>query len=286
MNSMIMVGIDQSAPSRAALEWTMRRAEDLKAPVTLVHAVYDTWIAPDYVYYDVVLESAQAVLDAEAVRAAELAPSVTLRKELRIGDAPQVLSDLSTSAGLVVVGTNRKGRFDGEFFGSVSLQVASASDCPVAVIPVLPSGDRVGVVVGVDGSPGSLAAIAFAAEEADRLGEDLYALYVATAPRRGVLQHIPEGAITRRTEEERVVLGESVAGLSGRYPGLRVHEVFETDASPAKVLVDAAENARLLVVGNRGRGAVKSLLLGSVSHSVLLNIPCPTIVVRSTAERR
>jgi nucleotide-binding universal stress UspA family protein len=78
------------------------------------------------------------------------------------------------------------------------------------------------------------------------------------------------------------VLAESVAGLGKRYPDLTVNQVLETDESPAQALVSAAKHAQLLVIGTRGRGALQRLLLGSVSHEVLLHLTCPTIVTRTT----
>jgi nucleotide-binding universal stress UspA family protein len=44
--------------------------------------------------------------------------------------------------------------------------------------------------------------------------------------------------------------------------------------------VEAAANARLLVIGSRGRGGFSRLLLGSTAHAVLLRVPCPTVVTR------
>jgi len=282
MNRMIVVGVDDSAAGETALTWALRRAENVTSPVTLMHTVYETWLADGYGYYDSILEAEKKLLADAGARAAVLAPTVPTHTELRTGSAPRVLSELSKDADLIVVGTDQKGRVEGELFGSVSLQIAALSTCPVAVIPALPETVRSGVYVGVDGSADSLAAVAFAAAEADRTGQDLYALYAVHLPNRRVLRSIPADAVTERMEEERIVLAESVAGLTEHYPDLVVHQVLETDESPARALVSAARHAQLLVVGSRGRGALQRLLMGSVSHEVLLHISCPTIVTRTT----
>ncbi|WP_104127774.1 universal stress protein [Cryobacterium sp. Y57] len=282
MNRMIVVGIDDSAAGETALAWAMARAANVKSPVMLMHTVYETWLADGYGYYDSILDAEKKLLAEAAARAEVLAPAVTTQTELRTGSAPRVLSELSKDAGLVVVGTDQKGRVEGELFGSVSLQIAALSTCPVAVIPSLPATERSGVYVGVDGSADSIAAVAFAAAEADRTGQELYALYAVHLPNRRVLRSIPADAVTERMEEERVVLAESVAGLTTQYPDLVVHQVLETDESPARALVAAARAAQLLVVGSRGRGSLQRLLMGSVSHEVLLHITCPTIVTRTT----
>ena len=282
MNRMIVVGIDESAAGETALAWAMARADSVKSPVTLVHTVYETWLADGYGYYDSILDAEKKLLTEAGARAATLAPAVATRTDLRTGSAPRVLSELSKDADLIVVGTDRKGRVEGELFGSVSLQIAALASCPVAVIPLLPETVRSGVYVGVDGSADSIAAVTFAAAEADRTGQDLYALYAVHLPNRRVLRRIPADAVTERMEEERVVLAESVAGLTARYPDLVVHQVLETDESPARALVAAAQHAQMLVVGSRGRGSLQRLLMGSVSHEVLLHITCPTIVTRTS----
>jgi nucleotide-binding universal stress UspA family protein len=81
-------------------------------------------------------------------------------------------------------------------------------------------------------------------------------------------------------EEDKIVLAESVAGLRDKYPDLVVNQVLDKDTDPAKALVEAAANARLLVIGSRGRGGFSRLLLGSTAHAVLLRVPCPTVVTR------
>ncbi|MDJ0350109.1 universal stress protein [Cryobacterium sp. PH29-G1] len=282
MNRTIVVGIDDSAAGETALAWAMTRAETVKSPVTLMHTVYETWLADGYGYYDSILDAEKKLLADAAERAATLAPTVVTQTELRTGSAPRVLSELSKDAALIVVGTDQKGRVEGELFGSVSLQIAALSTCPVAVIPALPDEVRSGVYVGVDGSADSVAAVAFAAAEADRTGQELFALYAVRLPNRRVLRSIPADAVNERMEEERVVLSESVAGLTEHYPDLVVHQILESDESPARALVSAAKHAQLLVVGTRGRGSLQRLLMGSVSHEVLLHITCPTIVTRTT----
>ncbi|TFD71444.1 universal stress protein [Cryobacterium gelidum] len=282
MNRMIVVGIDESAAGETALAWAMARADSVKSAVTLVHTVYETWLADGYGYYDSILDAEKKLLTEAGARAATLAPAVATRTDLRTGSAPRVLSELSKDADLIVVGTDRKGRVEGELFGSVSLQIAALAACPVAVIPSLPETVRSGIYVGVDGSADSIAAVTFAAAEADRTGQDLYALYAVHLPNRRVLRRIPADAVTERMDEERVVLAQSVAGLTARYPDLVVHQVLETDESPARALVAAAQHAQMLVVGSRGRGSLQRLLMGSVSHEVLLHITCPTIVTRTS----
>jgi nucleotide-binding universal stress UspA family protein len=137
------------------------------------------------------------------------------------------------------------------------------------------------VVVGVDGSEQAQRALSWAIEEA-RLRHAH--LTVVHAWRFGAAPTDPNGA-----EEVRQI------GLAAQH--LLDHEVgFARDAgvevdgrlmfdAPARALLDAAATADLLVVGNRGRGALASTLLGSVSTACVHHAPCPVVVVSDTGDR-
>jgi len=281
VNRKIVVGVDELETSAAALEWALRRAEALDAPVVLMHAVPAAWLSKKYGYYNSIINDEQALVRQIESRAAELAPTVTATGSLRSGSAQHVLHELSEDADLIVVGTHRKTGITGDFFGSVSMQVAARSSCPVAIVPQLLSGDRTGVVVGVDGSEDAKDAVDFAAAEADRTGQELTVVYAAHVPSPRVLKHIPEEGVADRMEEERTVLAESVAGLTDRFPDLVVHQLFMTDETPPRALLQAAATAQLLVVGSHGHGARGRRWMGSVSHEVLGRAPCPTVITRT-----
>ncbi|WP_350309791.1 universal stress protein [Arthrobacter sp. efr-133-R2A-63] len=132
----------------------------------------------------------------------------------------------------------------------------------------------------MDGSEESTQAVAFAAAEADREGQELAVLHACPIPGAWLQKGLPKGSFVEQfMEEEQVVLAETVAGLAGRYPDLVVHKVLATDP-PAQALAEAASTAKLLVLGSRGRGGLKRLLLGSTAHAVLAQLACPTIITR------
>ena len=138
---------------------------------------------------------------------------------------------------------------------------------------------RKGVVVGVDGSEEATQAVAFAAAEADREGEELTVVYAVWQPDKWVDSGALTQTLSQRIEdEEQMVLAETVSGLREDYPDLVVHKVLDTVMEPAAALVKAAEGASLLVVGSRGRGGFRRLLLGSTAHAVLTHLPCPTVI--------
>lgn len=139
------------------------------------------------------------------------------------------------------------------------------------------------VVVGIDGSASADRALRWAIDEAVGLGRPLTLLHaVATAdaawlPRTG-LDYGPFLAELR--ERGRDVLTRAREAVAQRAPGLEVHEVLEV-ADPRSVLVDVSRDASLLVLGSRGRGPVRSLLLGSVGLAVMRHAHCPVVIHRS-----
>ncbi|MEV7687496.1 universal stress protein [Streptomyces bungoensis] len=139
------------------------------------------------------------------------------------------------------------------------------------------SGPR--VVVGVDGSPSSYAALRWAVRYAGLVGGvveavavwELPGLYGWSAP--AVDMDVDEEETrTRMRQEVTDVLGEEAAG------SVRTRVVH---GNAADVLLRAAEGAETLVVGSRGRGGFKRALLGSVSQHVSQHATCPVVIVRS-----
>lgn len=281
MSKPIIVGINGSAGSEAALTWALRRAARHKLPVVLIHAVDDRWMSPDFQYHELIRQSGMELLQKAQASASEQAADVKVEIQLRHGSQGSVLREVSKEASIVVVGGHDKHRMDGGPLTDRALQVVSGTECPVAVIPETQGTGGKGVVVGVDGSEESLQAVAFAAAEADLGGDELTVVLAFKSPARWLEGRLPHSGLAESiVEEDRIVLAESVAGLGDKYPDMLVHQRLESDTEPARALVDIGSEARLLVIGSRGRGAFSRTVLGSTAHAVLLSLPCPTIVTR------
>jgi nucleotide-binding universal stress UspA family protein len=277
----IMVGVDGSPASRAALEWAARRAQLQKRPLLLVHAVPDYLVSPESVEYQGLRASFEGMLNSEANCARGFGPGVEVRSSLLFGEPAQVLAELSARSSMVVVGTDRTADGHGGGFGSLNFQLAMIGRCPVAVIPARQSPANAGVVVGIDGSPESMAAAYFAAAEAARTRQELTVVCVSHSPARWAHPSTDGSGSTQQIDTQgRMILEAVVAAVRARHIHLTVFDRFEQHDVPARVLIEAGQGAAMLVVGNRGRGATHHALMGSATQELLLDVPCPLVLTQ------
>ena len=163
------------------------------------------------------------------------------------------------------------------------------------------------IVVGVDGSPASVRALQFAANQARQQGAPLevvcvYATdalggpifipsefgvpgYVGTEGPPGIadseaawMRHRGELADAYRARAEDTV-SSVIDHVRDDLQGLAVERTVVADRHPADVLVETSRGADLLVVGRRGRGGFRGLLLGSVSRACVEHAGCPVVVM-------
>ncbi|MBW4718417.1 universal stress protein [Saccharothrix obliqua] len=284
MSVPIVVGVDGSTSALSAVRWAAAEAARHHVALKLVHA----YLVPGRGYPEVVLtanevrqaleeQGRQWLADAEAVvRAAE--PDVEVGVELAHSGAAGAMVWESKRARLVVLGSRGLGGFTGVLVGSVAVAVAAHGECPVVVVrEELPEGGP--VVVGVDGSPTSEQAVAFAFEAASMRDAPLVALLAGNDFPLVFGGPVPVDW-DQVEEQERLELAERLAGWQEKYPDVRVERKVVRDR-PARALLELAATAQLLVVGSRGRGGFKGMLLGSTSQTLVYHAPCPLAVVRS-----
>jgi nucleotide-binding universal stress UspA family protein len=140
------------------------------------------------------------------------------------------------------------------------------------------------IVVGIDGSDESKDALRWAVEEA-RIREatvravHAWSLYPTLYPETGIVA----SDVKELRVGVRQFVREFVADLVADSPDVDVDAVaIQGDGAPAQVLVEQAADAELLVVGSRGLGGFRELLLGSVSHQCVQHAPCPVVVIRGS----
>ena len=280
MTRTVVVGVEGTDSSHDALAWAAQAAESRRDDLEIVYAIGVPYSSVELLYDDAINQGAEKLLHDESVRALEVAPELTVRTTLSRSTPAKALTDASERAALVVVGSRPLGVLERVFAGSLSYQVVAGSHCPVLVVPQGAGRGGSGVVVGADGSPDSIEAIALAAAEADRSRQDLVVVHAWQSPVTYLSMDVVTGSYDELIQErERMLLAESVAGLRERYPDLRIHRRL-AHKQPAQALLDLAKGAKLLVVGSRGLHGVARMLLGSVSHTVVVHAPCPVLVVR------
>jgi len=133
------------------------------------------------------------------------------------------------------------------------------------------------IVVGVDGSPGSVRALQQAVDLARARPADVDAVHTWQvtywATELSMMPAVPVTEIQEGAEQALTRVIESVDAH-----GVRINPIV-SEGDPASTLLDAAEGADMLVVGSRGHGGFVGLLLGSVSHKVIHHAACPVLVV-------
>ncbi len=286
----ILVGVDGSAASKAAVAWATRDAAMRNISLTLVHVVVpvvpSSSVSPEVSmpsdFFRWQEDQAVRVLDEARNTVAEsshgAAPAMVHSVVLH-GGAVATLVDLSKDADMIVVGSRGMGAFSRALLGSVSTGLVHHAHCPVAVIhedaPEVAADAP--VLVGIDGSPASLAATEVAFDEASRRGVDLVALHAWRD--LTTMYELPGLDVGQLQAEAELALSERLSGYQERYPDVKVHRMVVSD-QPSRQLVEHAKRAQLVVVGSHGRGGFAGMLLGSVSTAIVHAVKSPAIIAR------
>ncbi len=302
----VVVGVDGSAVSREVLRHALvaagRREADLHVITSVAVELYYLGGAPLPVpdpgdirgeahdRVSALLAGLQGDPDVSAVPGV---PDVGVTLVVSERPAAAELVDRSRGAELLVVGGRGRGALRSALLGSVALHCVTHAACPVVVVrpDAEPAGRPRRVVVGVDGSAGSFEAVVASIEEAARLGaavEAVSSYQVADhwTDLGSVVVPSVEVIRTRLGDLAREQVDAALAEVSRRgiapVPEIRI-EVLE--GPPGEVLVGRALGADLLVVGSRGRGAFRALLLGSIALHCVVHAPCPVLVVHPEGDR-
>ncbi|HEU5470793.1 MAG TPA: universal stress protein [Actinophytocola sp.] len=289
----IVVGIDGTTAALRAAEWAAAEAVRRDRPLRLVHTYeiplrFPAGIAdPESVANSYREQGWQWLHTAEAA-VAEVAPG--LHPELTLERAAVVpgLLHESGSAAMLVLGTRAQHGLTGLLVGSVSVALAGRAHCPVVIARGRTEHDAAlvdgPVVVGVDGTPAGEAALAFAFEYAATHGRALLAVHTwADSVFEAAVAGTAGLGSTPWRERAVETLAERLAGWQEKYPEVKIDRDVVQDR-PARALLRYAGTAALVVVGSRGRGGFRGLVLGSTGQQLIFHAPCPVAVVRTEPE--
>jgi nucleotide-binding universal stress UspA family protein len=264
MRSYVVAGIDGSPSSVAAAQYAADWAELSGRDLHLVHGT-SHGVPGD--------EILRRVADCLTARH----PGLTVVCREVAGAGPAVLVEESGVADLTVVGSRGNGSIPTATLGATATIVTTHAHGPVLIArpPAALPGPGLPVVVGVDGSDHSVAALDLAFDVAQRTGAPVVGVHVWSAGPRA-----SDEEVHHRSETAGTVLNDALEPWRAKFPDVRLVETLVRSGTMAEELVEASADAGLVVVGTRGHGGFAGLLLGSVSLSVAQHAHCPVAVVR------
>jgi nucleotide-binding universal stress UspA family protein len=281
----LLAGFDGSAPATRAVRWAA--AEAVRRGVALdVLACYfpppmvGLWAVP----YD--LDGIRDGLGVEMARVVGIVhdefPGLHVDGRVVLGRPGEELAKESKAADMVVLGTSGAGAVESMLLGSVAHAVARNGDCPVVLVPDvhLPRNAHGVVVVGIDGSASANAALDWAVAEADRRDAELAVVH-AWRDTYGTVIDDEEAHDLRRVDaalELDIAVERARTIARGAVRGVLV------EGRAADAILESGLHADLVVVGSRGRGALRSTLFGSVAHAVAERAKRPVAIIRAAEE--
>lgn len=273
----VIVGIDGSPASFGAVRWAADEAMRLRLPLKIVHAL--ELHGP---FEEVVDEHGLAIDAANEIR--HWRPGLHVTTASWYGEPARVLVELSRHARLVVVGSRGSGGFRSLLLGSVGVHLAGHAHCPVLVVhhaerwagpeSSLPHSQP--IVVGADGSADGERALGLAFAEGAARAVPLTAVRTWHEPEHRWGFSAGRTALAANTQRE---LENDLESWRAKYPTVPV-EAHVAHCPSVPVLLDAARDALMVVLGARGRGGFEGLRLGAVTQQVLEHATVPVLVAR------
>ncbi|MBF9067031.1 universal stress protein [Streptacidiphilus fuscans] len=281
MTSSLIVGVDSSDASLGAADWAGSEAAATGRSVRLVHVrPGGFWRWPGDERVDEAEQDALQAMKwfADDLRRAHRGLRVDV--ETVTGPVDRVLLASADQDGTLVLGTRGSGGFAALLLGSVAQSVAAQAETPVILVPQQAAAAQPGyrVVAGVDPAGDCRPVLDFALRNAQDHGVVMRAVHVWQPPVPWGAGPVQPGEAERHEVEHHQVhaLREAVAAAHARFPVVESTSA-ELSGDPARVLVEEAEKASLLVVGRRRHRPVSAL--GPVAHAAVHYSRCPVAVV-------
>ncbi|CAO5183202.1 Universal stress protein UspA-like protein [Frankia sp. AiPs1] len=293
----IVVGVDGSPGSQTALAWALAEARWHGCAVRVVVGIGSGTSEPVWgCGADELADQASHMLHRTVTEAIEAGPAdrpVPVAEQVVDQPAAQALLTVGSDARMIVVGARGRGLLHRLRVGSVSRSVAVHAPVPVVIARggIARGGDDGAglgfdrqprpVVVGVDGSPNSLAALVWAAAEADQRGVELIAVHAWLAALPVPFAEAPVDITQALGDQAGAVLERAITAVRDALPAGLEPQRRILPCSPSQALLATGQDGDLVVVGARGHGGFAELLLGSVSHQCMIHSTVPVAIIRS-----
>lgn len=283
----LIVGIAGGPLDETCLQWAAGAATRTKRPLHLLHAfdVVTTFSAlePTMIGAAALSESTDEVTLVEALLEDVRSrwPDLEITGSEPVGRPERLLIEASDTAYAIVVGAPERRGLE-RLLGRSSLSVAMHASCPVVIVPEgtrpQPEGP---VMVAVDGSEHSRRALERAFWVARVRNERLVVVTTwNTEVVDGVVVTTPGTAAWNVVEDRhRGMVQVMVDKFADEYADVEV-EIRVLRGAASRVIIELSDEAGILVLGSRGRGGFRGMLLGSVTHKVIETATCPVLVVR------
>jgi nucleotide-binding universal stress UspA family protein len=282
----VVVGIDGSKANVAAVDWAADVAHTAGVPLVLAHVVDSSLRSSRFVTIGQVRKAANAIVFGAADQVVERHPDVEVIFCQQFGHPSSTLRDIAAEARVLVLGRRGRNGFSRMLVGSVSSSIGNQAVVPTAVIPEswsdLPHREGA-VVVGVDGSPASDAALAYAFAAAPPGVREVRVVY-AWGP-DGLMpaeQIVAYGGMQLWRKEATALVQGLTAPWRNQHPELTITDVVR-QGHPVGTLADESEDARLLIVGGHRAGRLHAALVASTTNGILHHAACPVIVIPEPA---
>lgn len=279
MAERVVVAVDGSTASDAALEWAIDRARTTDMHLEILTVVDARWTRPTGA--DPGLAKHERVVFEAGRRVAASHVPVRCSTTVHHDHLVSGLLAASRRADLLVLGSHKPKRAIASIHGTLPLVIAADARSPLVVVPAGWEPNAGPVIVGVDDRSGT-AAMAFAAAEAERAQTSLVAVRAWSVPATvaRALRAI-DGPLDTFEASQRAMVDTMLVPVRRDHEQLAIHAVLER-GRPSLVLAGHAQHARSTVIGS---GTASGRSLGSVGHDLLMNLPSPVVVVPETARR-
>lgn len=293
VHTVVVVGIEEALEARAALAFAAEEAGRRAGAVRLVCGYEPLWTLtdsdPQFAENRGRENAEQQLAAAATIIKPMLWPGTRVETVVCRGPGTRVLMHESAEAVLVVLDRRMRSRAARLATGSTTGSVAAQAPCPVVVVHEPATESRPSpVVVGVDDVGHSSCAVEVAFEEAAIRGGDLTALHVWSAHSLSLAYGWTSPTAQELAKEQakaELGLSEALAGHGQGFPDVAVRaEVVEGNVHD--VLLRAAEQAGLLVLGRHANRHARSFGLGGVARRFLDAAPCPVIITPAARPRR